>query len=72
MKRDRSDDLDAWDLLQFADLLHRQLGLAGNQPLGGIKPDGSDLGAGVDLVRRWPMRSINCAKKKIPLAPIRE
>src|SRR5713101_9576733 len=29
IERDRSDDFDAWDLLQFADLLHRQLGLAG-------------------------------------------
>ena len=46
--RDRADDLDTRDLLQFADLLHGQIGLAGDQPFGG-KARRNDGRPGVDL-----------------------
>ena len=48
--RDRADDLDAGDLLQFADLLHGEIGLAGDEPLGG-KSGWNDARAGVDFGR---------------------
>jgi len=67
--RDCTDDFDAGNLLQFADLLHGEIGLACEKPFGG-KPGWNDRRAGVDF-GRYPIRSINRANK-MPLAPIRE
>jgi hypothetical protein len=33
--RDRTDDFDPGNLLQFADLLHGEVGLVGQEPFGG-------------------------------------
>ena len=48
MKRQGSDDLDAGDLFQFAELLDRDVSLASDKALGG-EADGNDGGARVDL-----------------------
>ena len=64
-----ADDLDPCNLLQFADLLHGEIGLARHQPFRG-KARRNNHGAGVDL-GAMPIRSINCANR-MPLAPIRE
>jgi len=48
--RNRTDDLDAGDLFQLADLLDRQIRLAAHQPLG-RKTLRNDLRPGVDICR---------------------
>src|SRR5450631_4706762 len=67
MKRDRPDDFDARDLLQLADLLHREVGITRRSA---VKPDGT-IRALALISDAIPIRSISCAKK-MPLAPIRE
>ena len=58
--RDRSDHLDARDLLQLADLLHGEIGLAGDQPLGG---KALRMTVALALISAaMPSRSINSAK----------
>jgi hypothetical protein len=65
----RPNHLDATDLLQLADLLDGEVGLAGDEPLGG-KPLLDDDGARVDLGRDAQL--LVSFANRMPLAPSRE